>query len=34
MGKANASHSNPNIHLCAYDDLIDPLKHIIANKGK
>ena len=34
MGKANASHSNPNIHLCAYDELIDPLKHIIANKGK
>jgi murein DD-endopeptidase MepM/ murein hydrolase activator NlpD len=34
MGKANASHSNPNIHLCAYDELVDPLKHILANKAK
>jgi murein DD-endopeptidase MepM/ murein hydrolase activator NlpD len=34
MGKANASHSNPNIHLCAYEELVDPLKHILENKGK
>ena len=32
IGKANASHSNPQIHLSAYDDLLDPLKHILANK--
>ena len=34
MGKANDSHSNPNIHLCAYEELVDPLKHILANKAK
>ena len=32
MGKANKAWSNPNIHLAAYDDLVDPLKHILANK--
>jgi murein DD-endopeptidase MepM/ murein hydrolase activator NlpD len=32
IGKANKSWSNPNIHLAAYDDLVDPLKHILANK--
>ena len=32
IGKANASYSNPQIHLSAYDDLLDPLKHILANK--
>ena len=31
IGKANKSWSNPNIHLCAYEDLVDPLKHIEAN---
>jgi len=34
IGKANKDWSNPNIHLCAYKDLIDPLKHILENKGK
>lgn len=33
IGKANKSFSNPNIHLAAYEDLVDPLKHILANKG-
>lgn len=33
IGKANKSWSNPNIHLAAYDELVDPLKHILANKG-
>jgi murein DD-endopeptidase MepM/ murein hydrolase activator NlpD len=33
IGKANKDWSNPNIHLCAYEDLIDPLKHILGNKG-
>lgn len=32
IGKANKTFSNPNIHLAAYDELIDPLKHILANK--
>ena len=32
MGKANKAWSNPNIHLAAYDDLVDPLQHILANK--
>lgn len=32
IGKANKDYSNPNIHLSAYEDLIDPLKHILANK--
>jgi murein DD-endopeptidase MepM/ murein hydrolase activator NlpD len=32
IGKANKDWSNPNIHLAAYGDLVDPLKHIIANK--
>ena len=31
IGKANKSWSNPNIHLAAYEDLVDPLKHIEAN---
>jgi len=33
IGKANKAWSNPNIHLASYDDLVDPLKHILANKG-
>jgi murein DD-endopeptidase MepM/ murein hydrolase activator NlpD len=33
IGKANKDWSNPNIHLSAYGDLVDPLKHIEANKG-
>jgi murein DD-endopeptidase MepM/ murein hydrolase activator NlpD len=33
IGKANKSWSNPDIHLAAYKDLVDPLKHILANKG-
>ena len=33
IGKANKTWSNPNIHLAAYDDLVDPLKHILANKA-
>ena len=32
IGKANKTFSNPNIHLAAYEDLVDPLKHILANK--
>ena len=32
IGKANKAWSNPNIHLAPYEDLIDPLKHIEANK--
>ena len=32
IGKANKTFSNPNIHLSAYEDLVDPLKHILANK--
>lgn len=32
MGKANKSWSNPQIHLAAYKDLIDPLKHITENR--
>ena len=31
IGKANKSWSNPNIHLAAYEDLVDPMKHIEAN---
>jgi murein DD-endopeptidase MepM/ murein hydrolase activator NlpD len=31
IGKANKSFSNPGIHLSAYKDLVDPLKHILAN---
>jgi len=34
IGKANKSWSNPAIHLCAYEQLVDPLKHILANTGK
>lgn len=34
IGKANKSFSNPGIHLSAYEDLVDPLKHILANKAK
>jgi len=33
IGKANKGWSNPEIHLAPYSDLVDPLKHIIANKG-
>jgi murein DD-endopeptidase MepM/ murein hydrolase activator NlpD len=32
IGKANKSFSNPDIHLAAYKDLVDPLKHILENK--
>ena len=32
IGKANKAWSNPNIHLAAYDELVDPMKHILANK--
>lgn len=32
IGKANKDWSNPKIHLSAYEDLVDPLKHIEANK--
>ena len=34
IGKANKTFSNPEIHLAAYKDLVDPLKHILTNKGK
>ena len=33
IGKANKDWGNPNIHLCAYDQLVDPLKHILANNA-
>lgn len=33
IGKANKDWSNPNIHLAAYADLVDPLKHILENKA-
>ena len=33
IGKANKAWSNPDIHLAAYNDLVDPLKHITTNKG-
>ena len=32
IGKANKDWGNPNIHLAAYESLVDPLKHIEANK--
>jgi len=32
IGKANKDWGNPNIHLAAYESLVDPLKHILANK--
>jgi murein DD-endopeptidase MepM/ murein hydrolase activator NlpD len=32
IGKANKAWSNPKIHLASYEDLVDPLKHILANK--
>ncbi len=28
IGKANKTFSNPNIHLAAYTDLVDPIKHM------
>ena len=31
IGKANKAWNNPKIHLAAYEDLVDPLKHIEAN---
>jgi len=34
IGKANKAWSNPNIHLAPYEDLVDPLKHILANSAK
>jgi murein DD-endopeptidase MepM/ murein hydrolase activator NlpD len=33
IGKANKAWSNPNIHLAAYESLVDPLKHILENKA-
>ena len=33
IGKANKSYSNPEIHLSAYKDLVDPLKHILENQA-
>jgi len=33
IGKADKSWSNPEIHLSTYENLVDPLKHIQANKG-
>jgi murein DD-endopeptidase MepM/ murein hydrolase activator NlpD len=33
IGKANKSWSNPDIHLAPYSELVDPLKHILENKG-
>jgi len=33
IGKADKSWSNPEIHLSTYENLVDPLKHILANKG-
>lgn len=33
IGKANKGWTNPNIHLAAYEDLVDPLKHILENKA-
>jgi len=32
IGKANKDWGNPNIHLASYESLVDPLKHILANK--
>jgi murein DD-endopeptidase MepM/ murein hydrolase activator NlpD len=34
IGKANKSWSNPNIHLAAYEALVDPMKHILENGAK
>lgn len=34
IGKANKAWSNPAIHLASYETLVDPLKHILENKGK
>ena len=34
IAKANKSWSNPAIHLAAYEALVDPLKHILANGAK
>lgn len=34
IAKANKAYSNPEIHLAPYSDLVDPLKHIVENKGK
>jgi len=34
IGKANQAWSNPAIHLASYETLVDPLKHILENKGK
>jgi len=34
IGKANKNWSNPDIHLAPYNELVDPLKHILENKGK
>jgi murein DD-endopeptidase MepM/ murein hydrolase activator NlpD len=33
IGKANKAWSNPEIHLCPYSNLVDPLKHIEASKA-
>jgi murein DD-endopeptidase MepM/ murein hydrolase activator NlpD len=34
IAKANNDWSNPAIHLVPYAELVDPLKHILKNKGK
>jgi murein DD-endopeptidase MepM/ murein hydrolase activator NlpD len=34
IGKANKAWSNPEIHLAPYKQLVDPLAHILANRGK
>lgn len=31
IGKADKGWSNPEIHLAPYGELVDPLKHILAN---
>jgi murein DD-endopeptidase MepM/ murein hydrolase activator NlpD len=33
IGKADKGWSNPEIHLAAYKDLVDPLRHILENQG-
>ena len=32
IGQMGPNYSGVNVHLVAYDDLVDPLKHILANK--
>lgn len=33
IGKMGANYSGVNVHLVGYEQLIDPLKHILENKG-